>query len=526
MSTQVNHKDSQRLKKARTDWMQGRAEDAIQLYQKLVAKYPHQQSMVVELAQCYATRNQFEQADVLLRRLMGLHSANGPVMALVGRTYKKLGRGDLELQANQLAIKTDLPLEAEIQVRTSIAAACERKNDLEEAQVQVDCLLQLDPQSPTTLLVAGILDARRESWTVAESQLRTAFESDLPPLLKSRSGYELANVLDKQHRYAEAVESLTAAKQIALPRKQEALKKSKWVAGLTTRLENSIRPHHFEDWATVAKTEADKLESHRRICLITGHPRSGTTLLEQMLDCHPNVSSADESSSLLNSLFTPLVGESAIVPTPSQLLLGSISQHQIDAGRAAYIRSLESRLQGDSSDTTNGDRWLIDKNPEAVVMLPVLQRSISDARVIVVLRDPRDVCLSCFMQFLPATPASVNFDNLENAANKYARTMKLWLTMRRHLKLDWCEVRYEDLVTDPVGQSRRVLEFLDLEFDDRVLQFAKHVKTKIVRSPSYHAVAKPIYQSSMGRWRNYETEFVEACKILQPFIDAFGYSGD
>ena len=88
---------------------------------------------------------------------------------------------------------------------------------------------------------------------------------------------------------------------------------------------------------------------------------------------------------------------------------------------------------------------------------------------------------------------------------------------------DWLQVKYEDLVADPTSESKRVLEFLDIKWDDSVLNFAEHVRSKTVRSPTYHAVAKPIYQSARGRWRNYDSKFGEATRMLQPFVEEFGY---
>ena len=101
--------------------------------------------------------------------------------------------------------------------------------------------------------------------------------------------------------------------------------------------------------------------------------------------------------------------------------------------------------------------------------------------------------------------------------------MKLWLKMRTDLNLKWCEFKYENLVQEPETQIRHVLNFLDVEFDSRVLDFPENVKSKVVRSPTYHAVARPVYKTAIGRWRNYATKFKEVEHILQPFVEAFEY---
>ncbi len=91
------------------------------------------------------------------------------------------------------------------------------------------------------------------------------------------------------------------------------------------------------------------------------------------------------------------------------------------------------------------------------------------------------------------------------------------------LKTDWLEVRYEDTVDDIESQARRVLDFLELDWDDRVLDYRDRAQSKHVHSPTYEAVTKPIYRSSVGRWRNYEKYLEPVMDILQPFVNAFGY---
>jgi len=144
-------------------------------------------------------------------------------------------------------------------------------------------------------------------------------------------------------------------------------------------------------------------------------------------------------------------------------------------------------------------------------------------RIVFALRDPRDVVLSCFMQRLPLNAVSVHYLTLEAAAQKYARSMRAWLKLREVIKNPWIEVRYEETVADLPGQARRVLEFLDLPWDDAVLDYRRTAEQKNVHSPTYEAVTKPLYSSSIGRWRNYERQLEPCLKILQPYVEAFGY---
>jgi hypothetical protein len=144
-------------------------------------------------------------------------------------------------------------------------------------------------------------------------------------------------------------------------------------------------------------------------------------------------------------------------------------------------------------------------------------------KIVFALRDPRDVVLSCFMQQLPLNPVSVHFLALEDTVEYYISTMRLWLKLRGIIGNPWIEVRYEDTVADLEKQARRVLDFLGLPWDSRVLDYYKRAQQKHVHSPTYEAVTKPLYTSSIGRWRNYAEHLGPHLDRLRPYAEAFGY---
>src|SRR5262249_30793460 len=155
-------------------------------------------------------------------------------------------------------------------------------------------------------------------------------------------------------------------------------------------------------------------------------------------------------------------------------------------------------------------RLLIDKNPALDVHIPMAVRIFPEAAFLVAIRDPRDVCLSCFMLPLPPGQLSALYLSLEGTAANYAWLMGCSRAIRSRLPSRQMEVRYEDLVADLPGTSRRVLTFLGVEWDPEVLRFNDHAKTKLLRCAIDEAVAKPIFTSSVGRWRHYQ-------KYLEPY---------
>jgi hypothetical protein len=157
------------------------------------------------------------------------------------------------------------------------------------------------------------------------------------------------------------------------------------------------------------------------------------------------------------------------------------------------------------------------------MLLPVLNWAFPEAKMLIALRDPRDVLLSCFMQRLQPNAISVNWLTLADAAEFYALMMNAWLAVRKHSFGGWIEFRYEDVVADLPSQARRILDFLGLAWDDKVLKFYEHAREKLVRSPTYQDVTRPVYRASVGRWQNYARHFEPVMEKLKPFIAEFGY---
>ena len=332
------------------------------------------------------------------------------------------------------------------------------------------------------------------------------------------SWYQLAALYDKAGRYDEAFNALTRAKKIfsgaAAPYLDDAWNIAR-AAGITiATFTADIR----ERWAAAGR-ELTPLSGS--LALLTSHPRSGTTLLEQVLDSHAGAISADELQVMSEMVYVPL-GHKANTDDPVPVALDRTLARRPERSAAAFIGP---SMEGALREPING-RLLVDKNPELTMLLPLVARVFPEMKVLFALRDPRDVVISCFMQQLPLNPVSVHYLTLEGTARKYAKMMQAWLKLRDILRNPWIEIRYEDMVADLRRPARRVLDFLGLPWDDRVFEYHRRAQTKHVHSPTYEAVTKPVYSSSVGRWRNYEKQLEPYQEILRPFVEAFGYTSE
>ena len=186
--------------------------------------------------------------------------------------------------------------------------------------------------------------------------------------------------------------------------------------------------------------------------------------------------------------------------------------------RANYFRSAE-LFQGEPLD----GRLLIDKNPSLTFLIPPLLRIFPEIKLLIALRDPRDVVLSAFMQPLPFSQGGSAFLTLGGTVDEYVAMMSLWQTLKPMIESHYLEVRYEDMVEDLETVARKSLDFLGVAWDAKVLGFDEHARKKLVRSPTYADVTQPVYKRAVGRWQHYQKYLEPHLERLAPFIKAFGY---
>jgi len=128
------------------------------------------------------------------------------------------------------------------------------------------------------------------------------------------------------------------------------------------------------------------------------------------------------------------------------------------------------------------------------------------------------------LQALPLTPISSAYHSIEGTVNQYANVMAFWLEMLPRMGDRWNYIRYEEMIDDLPAVARSVLGFLGLAFEENVLKFYEHARTRRVNSPSHADVVKPLYRTAVGRWRNYQKFLDPYMTRLEPFLKAFNYA--
>lgn len=245
---------------------------------------------------------------------------------------------------------------------------------------------------------------------------------------------------------------------------------------------------------------------------LIGFPRSGTTLLEQILDSHPQLQAIEEKPTV-----AAMEQEFRRITTGRARPYGDLTREEIQQLRKAYFDTVQQHLRRLPGHT------LIDKMPLNTVQVALIQRIFPKAKFILAIRHPCDACFSCFMQNFALNEAMSTFFSLEKTAEAYAGVMSLWQEYLAALPIDYHRIRYEDLVADKAGETQRLLNFLGLEWNDNVLRHDEHARKRNITTPSYHQVTQPIYQDAKYRWKRYEAYLQPILPVLQPYIEYFGY---
>ena len=342
-------------------------------------------------------------------------------------------------------------------------------------------------------IVADSADIHQLSATLHDN---TARDQD-----RISAGFALGSILDRTGRYDEAFQAFAVANErvravrlaegrffdLTALRRHVAWAKSTFTAALFARTTG---------WGNPSE----------RPVFVVGMPRSGTTLVEQIASRHPRVFGAGERKNLPALLNTLDAG-------PSHLSPAKWDRTTIATVTDTFLKEL-SNLDSDAAR-------VIDKLPDNVQLLGQIAVLYPNARIILCRRDLRDVGLSCFFQYFgDGTDWSFDLATCAARARQIEELVQHW---RSVLPMSVHEVNYEELVGDLEGESRRLIEFLGLDWDPACLDF--HKADRLVLTASHWQVRQPLYNSSVGKWRHYKAHLgplLEGLRGLVPYEDGQG----
>jgi tetratricopeptide (TPR) repeat protein len=387
----------------------------------------------------------------------------------------------------------------------------ERSNRIEDAQqALIEATRILSNDANVQYLAAKM--ARRNNHIDASVKLfRQVNANQLHPRFLQSYYFESGNTFDRSGDYLSAFQAFERGNDLA----SRSIRAKQTDFSAFDRHMDAV-----EEWlrsgANVEKYENDE-DLGEDLCFLLGFPRSGTTLLDVMLDGHQDTQTLEERATFEHVAFAmdknfggyPF-GTSNLIKNDREMLRKQYRKTLIDEGLAAEKTKL-----------------IIDKMPIRTVHAACIHRLFPRAKFLFALRHPCDVILSNYMQNFAANEVFVHFNTLTESTRMYERVMRIWKTTHQIMPIPVHFVRYEQLVSDTERTLQDVCRFLELPWMASMSSHQDTLKERgRIKTNSYHQVAEPVYQRSINRWHNYRPQFEAHLDRIKPYADYFSYSLD
>lgn len=430
-------------------------------------------------------------------------------------------QGDLEAALRTLARAKlpDPPADEQLRLRIAAQRALlyERSNEVELSRRELEqvppAALDALPADASQLRAEGwrahaALAMRAGAWGEAAALYRRVLALGVDAEARASAGFGLASACDRQGQHADAWQASHAAHAAQLEIAREV------VPELLAQDSQPLQMAEVDRVAYARWRPMAAPASRQSPVFVVGFPRSGTTLLEQMLDAHPDFRSMDERA-FIHELTERMEQVGQHYPAD----LANLSGTEVAQLRETYFRMV-GRVLPDL-----GQRRLVDKNPLNMLCLPMIMRLFPQARIVLCLRHPCDVLLSCTMQSFRSPAFMVLCSSLQRLARGYVAAFEQWFRQMEVFAPRVLEWRYESVVENLDGQLAELAAFLEVADASPMARFADHARTKrFISTPSYAQVTQGIHPGAVNRWHGYREQFEPVLPLLQPMIDRLGYS--
>ena len=452
---------------------------------------PQNPDALAYIGSIYVDQNKLEQAFAMLKRSLALNPNKAETHNMLGRAFFEAHQTDSAIASYRraMALKADFA-----DPYNNLGNALKELGKFDEALAAFDQALAIQPDlvgAYVNLVDAKKFERNDDPHLVAMEGFAAKIET-LPEERQQHLHFGLAKAYDDLKRYDEGFAHLL--KGNALKRKTIVYDEPV-VLSYFQRVRETIT-------AEIVREKSDGGFETRQPIFVLGMPRSGTTLVEQIIASHPMVAGAGELKDLIDTVNAVRSRDGSQAPYPD--FLPVLTADELAKIGEAYARRLDKQAPGSPRIT--------DKMPSNFYFVGLIHLALPKAKIIHTNRNPVDTCVSCFSKlFAGEQTQTYDLGELGRYYRAYYELMAHW---RRVLPAgSFLDVQYEEVVGDTEGNARRILEFCGLDWDPRVLDFHKHERP--VKTASASQVRKPIYGSSVARWRNYE-------KHLGPLLAELG----
>lgn len=485
----------------------GRIDAATTLLRRALDIAPDDVLILTALGRVFSQLGRGPEAAALFDRAIALHPEHAPAYHERGLA-RSLAGGDALAKADHehaMALDPNHPGPP-----GALADHALRAKDYGLARDLAARSLSLDPAEPAAGLAMAQLALIDGDPQAAIDRIQGLLGGPLAPLHRASAEQLLGEALEAVDRPVESMDAVVRGNRILRQVYGPIYERSDVETGLELcrRLEPVFRAADPADWAPAPGMDMEPVKGH---VFLVGFVRSGTTLLEQVLASHPDVVALEEQATLR-----------ALTPEFFNTDAGLERLTRLDEAEANTLRAdYWSRVR--SFGVEPEGKVFVDKAPLSTLWLPLVAKLFPKAKVLLAIRDPRDVVISAFRHRFFIHALAWPFTDLVETAEFYAGVMTLVDLYRERLPLDLYQHRHEDLVEDFDAEVGRICDFLGLEWTDSLRDFAETAKRRDVRTPSADQVRRGLYREGMQRWRRYGAAVDPILPILKPWVERFGY---
>lgn len=498
----------------RAFWLEGQGNDKAALYdlERACELAPNDPGIQNALGLQLAKQERLPEALVAFEAAIAAHPQFAQAHFNKGCAHESLNDHDAAEESFSRALELKLDY-AEPLAR--LAQSATRRHEWDKVHELATRALALEENHLVALDALALSALERKELDEAETLLLRAVNAPGSwSVEKSYAKSHLGDVRHEQKRYAEAFKLFEEAN---LERRAHFAPQFDVPGRRTTAYDFAVWLREYfdavpaEQWAVSERNVSSVESGVLQHIFLVGFPRSGTTLLEQALAGHPDVVTSEEVEGM-RALIREYMANAAGLAK-----LAALSGPALDPFRAKYwnvFKDFGMNLQG---------KVFVDKHPLSTQMLPLIAKLFPRAKILFAIRDPRDVVLGCFRRPFRVNPAMFEFLTLAGTARFYDAVMGIGEICRHKLGLQWHDLRHEALIDNFDGELRKVTDFIGLEWDDAMRNFAERARTRATRTPSAVQLARGLSRSGMGQWRNYARQMTGVMPMLKPWVERFGY---
>lgn len=488
---------------------QGQWDEAEERLRTLLEKMPGHANGHMVLGRIYDKQGRLGAADIHLRHALELRPTDETLCKDLASVCDRMGLQETGIRFARLAYNLN---PAYVDGILMWAKLEESRNNYDRAEELLGYARTLQPQQPLVEMMLGYIERRRGNFAQAYVRLQAVDEKQLNTDASAIVWQERGFCLERLGRFDEA---FAAFDRMSTINRTPPINRHYPEAQMAAEF---AQLRQF--WGTV---EVDALPraaaastSEPLPIFILGFPRSGTTLVEQIITSHPEVIAGDETHALDLALGRSR-GSSSRTPLleASQQLAGANAAQFATRLRQNYLRQIQRQAVLEP-----GIQRFTDKTPLNETYMGVIQAILPEAPMIHLIRHPLNVVLSSY--FNDVRHGRGFATRLETTAAHYAHTMDMIALYTERLPLRYMAVRYEDIVNDLEGNARRITDFIGLPWDERCLSFNENKRR--ARTASANQVTEKLYTRSLERYKPFLKQLEPVIPILEPYITRLGYT--